>query len=62
MIDYNTALAQVCATHVTCRFDGNAVFSYPFALSHVSTWDYFHPSTSGQRVLAEVTHAAGFGW
>jgi lysophospholipase L1-like esterase len=63
VIEYNTALAQVCAAYAaTCRFDGNAVFNYPFSLSHVSTWDYFHPNTTGQRVLAEVTYAAGFAW
>lgn len=62
VIDYNTALAQACAGYATCRFDGNAVFNYPFTLSHVSGWDYFHPNTTGQRVLAEITYAAGFGW
>jgi hypothetical protein len=42
VIDYSAALAQVCAMHVSCRFDGNAVFNYPvfnypFTLSHVPT-------------------------
>lgn len=32
----------------------------PFALSHLSTWDYFHPNTSGQRLLAEITYTAAF--
>ena len=58
-IDYNTQLAQVCALYVQCRFDGNAVFNYPFRPRHVSTRDYFHPSLEGQRVLAEVTWNAG---
>lgn len=58
--DYNAALAAVCATHATCRYDGGAVFGYPFRLSHLSTWDYFHPDTDGQAVLAEVTWQAGF--
>jgi lysophospholipase L1-like esterase len=62
VIDYNTALATVCARYARCRFDGNAVFDYPFTISQVSTWDYFHPSTSGQAKLAEITYAAGFGW
>jgi lysophospholipase L1-like esterase len=62
VVDYNIALAQACAAYATCRFDGNAVFDYPFTLSHVSGWDYFHPNTSGQRVLGEITYAAGFGW
>jgi lysophospholipase L1-like esterase len=46
----------------TSGFDGNAVFSYPFTLGHVSGSDYFHPNTTGQQVLAEQTYAAGFGW
>jgi lysophospholipase L1-like esterase len=62
VIDYNASLADVCGAYATCRFDGNAVFDYPFALTHVSTWDYFHPSTSGQAQLAEITYTAGFGW
>jgi len=60
VIDFNTALRQVCATHSTCKYDGGAVFGYPFKLSHLSTWDYFHPNTSGQAVLADVTWRAGF--
>jgi lysophospholipase L1-like esterase len=55
VVDYNAALAGVCATFAFCRFDGNAVFGYPFVLGQVSTWDYFHPNTSGQAALAEVT-------
>lgn len=60
VIDYNTQLAAVCATYATCRYDGGAVFSHPFELKHLSTWDYFHPNTSGQAVLANVTWKAGF--
>ena len=63
VIDYNTQLAQACTAYgANCDFDGNAVFNYPFVLSQVSTWDYFHPNTSGQAVLASVTYANGFGW
>lgn len=63
VIDYNTQLAQACAAYGTnCRFDGNAIFNYPFVLSQVSGWDYFHPNTEGQRVLADVSYRAGFGW
>jgi lysophospholipase L1-like esterase len=58
--DYNTQLAQACAAFgPRCDFDGNAVFSYQFALSQVSQWDYFHPNTAGQRVAAEITWSAG---
>lgn len=62
-IDFNTQLAQACAAYGSnCVFDNNAVFNYPFALSQVSTWDYFHPNTAGQAVLASVSYANGFGW
>ncbi|WP_229691340.1 SGNH/GDSL hydrolase family protein [Sphaerisporangium melleum] len=58
--DYNTVLAAVCAERPTCRYDGGAVFGYPFALSELSTWDYFHPNATGQRLLAEMTYSAAF--
>lgn len=58
--DYNTQLAEVCELYIHCRFDGNVVFNYPFQASHVTSRDYFHPSTSGQAVLSAVTWAAGF--
>lgn len=60
VIAFNEVLGRVCAEYATCKFDGNAVFSYPFALSQVSTWDYFHPNTSGQAVLARVTYEVGY--
>ncbi|MEU4411290.1 SGNH/GDSL hydrolase family protein [Streptosporangium sp. NPDC023963] len=56
VVDFNGVLARICAEYGTCRYDGGAVFSYPFTLGQLSTWDYFHPSTSGQRALAEVTY------
>jgi lysophospholipase L1-like esterase len=61
IVAYNGVLADVCARaeQVTCAFDGNAVFEYPFQPRHVSRWDYFHPSREGQRTLAAVTWAAG---
>jgi lysophospholipase L1-like esterase len=63
VVDFNTQLAQACAAYgPNCRFDGNAVFGYPFTLSQVSGWDYFHPNTSGQAVLASISYPAGFGW
>ncbi|WP_406312856.1 GDSL-type esterase/lipase family protein [Streptosporangium sp. NBC_01639] len=58
--EFNAVLAAVCAEQITCRYDGGAVFGYPFALSQISTWDYFHPNASGQQVLAEVTYNAVF--
>ncbi|GII78876.1 hypothetical protein Sru01_38580 [Sphaerisporangium rufum] len=60
---YNAAMAEVCAAYGPgCRYDGGAVFDYPFTLDHVSAWDFFHPDDQGQRALAEVTYAAGFRW
>jgi len=54
-MDFDAQLEQACAAYgPRCAFDGNAVFDYPFALSHVSTWDYFHPNGSGQAALAVV--------
>jgi lysophospholipase L1-like esterase len=62
VVDFNAVLADVCGQHAFCTDDGQAVFSFPFERSHLSTWDYFHPNTSGQNVLAEVSWAAGFDW
>lgn len=63
VVDFNAQLAQACAAYgPNCDFDDNAVFNYPFALSQVSTWDYFHPNTTGQAVLAQASYAAGFNW
>jgi GDSL-like Lipase/Acylhydrolase. len=62
VVDFNTALATVCAQYTNCRFDGNVVFSQPFELSDVSPIDYFHPSFSGQTGLAITTYGAGWNW
>jgi lysophospholipase L1-like esterase len=63
VVDYNAELAQACAAYGgNCRFDGNAVFNYPFTLSQINGWDYFHPNTTGQAILAGVSYAAGFNW
>lgn len=63
VIEFNTQLAQACAAYgPNCDFDGNAIFNYQFVLSQVSGWDYFHPNAAGQKVLADVSYRAGFGW
>ena len=63
VIDFNAQLAGACAAYgANCVFDNNTVFNFPFTLSHVSGWDYFHPNTTGQAMLASSTYAAGFGW
>ncbi|MGW0505877.1 SGNH/GDSL hydrolase family protein [Micromonospora sp. NPDC003241] len=63
VVDFNGQLAAACAAYGSnCRYDGNAVFGYPFALSQLSGWDYFHPNAAGQQVLANVSYPAGFAW
>jgi lysophospholipase L1-like esterase len=51
-IDFNTVLANVCAQYAQCKFDGNAGFNTAFGTSDVSTRDYFHPSVTGQGLIA----------
>lgn len=60
-LEFNAVLAEECAAFMRCRFDGNAIFSFQFARSHVSKLDYFHPSLAGQAELARVTWART-GW
>jgi lysophospholipase L1-like esterase len=60
VVDYNTQLQEVCAAYAFCKYDGGTVFGYPFTLSQLSGWDYFHPNTAGQAVLASETWKAGF--
>ncbi len=62
VVAFNRSLAAACAAAaVACKFDGNAVFDTPFALTDISKVDYFHPSASGQALLArKVFEAAGF--
>jgi lysophospholipase L1-like esterase len=52
---FNQVLADVCAQHTMCRFDGDAVFDHQFTTSEVSKLDYFHPSLAGQATLASLT-------
>lgn len=60
VVDYNTQLAEVCATNIHCRFDNNAAFNTNFAPSDVSTRDYFHPSIAGQAKIADISYTASF--
>jgi lysophospholipase L1-like esterase len=60
VIDYNTQLAEVCATNIHCRFDNNAAFNTPFVPSDVSTRDYFHPTIAGQAKIADISYTASF--
>jgi lysophospholipase L1-like esterase len=58
-IAFNQVLEEVCANFEACVFDGWAVFCTEFTSSDVTARDYFHPSTSGQRKLADVAWMAG---
>lgn len=62
VVDYNTQLAQVCATNIHCRFDNNTVYNTAFLPTDVSTRDYFHPSLSGQTKLAQASYDASFNF
>jgi len=59
-VAFNAVLAEVCALHTQCRFDGNAVFDATLTTSDVNTRDWFHPSVAGQAKLAATTWAAGY--
>jgi hypothetical protein len=56
---FNEVLEEVCGGHERCRYDGGAVFRYRFAPEDVSTLDFFHPSITGQKHLAEVSWRHG---
>ena len=56
----NHAMAQVCQQYTNCKWDNDSTFDYQFAADDVSTIDYFHPSQTGQSVLADVTWNASW--
>jgi lysophospholipase L1-like esterase len=60
IVDYNTALAEVCAQYRQCRFDQNAAFQAQFTKADVVHTDYFHPSLSGQAKFAAGTWPFSF--
>lgn len=60
IVDYNTALAAVCADFRQCRFDQNAAFQAQFTANDVIHLDYFHPSLSGQAKFAAGTWAVSY--
>ena len=62
VVDYNTILANSCASYAHCKFDGNLVFNYQFLLSDLSPIDFFHPSYGAQVTLALGTYAVGYNW
>ncbi|WP_405493230.1 GDSL-type esterase/lipase family protein [Streptomyces sp. NBC_00096] len=56
VVEYNEVLREVCAKDELCRYDGGAVFQYPFSEEQLSRWDWFHPGRDGQARLAELAH------
>ncbi len=58
IIDLNAGTAQVCAGYAACRYDNGAVYSLSFTSTDL-TYDYFHPSITGQALLAATTWGAG---
>ena len=67
VVAFNSELEKACSaislssTTLACKFDGNAVYDTSFALADISKVDYFHPSVSGQALLAKkVFETAGF--
>jgi lysophospholipase L1-like esterase len=56
----NGILATVCAAFTNCKFDDLAVYKTVFAAGDVSTRDYFHPNSNGQKLLACVTWKASY--
>ncbi|MGP3685889.1 SGNH/GDSL hydrolase family protein [Streptomyces sp. IBSNAI002] len=56
VVEYNEVLREVCAKDTLCRYDGGAVFQYPFSTDQLSRWDWFHPGKDGQARLAELAH------
>jgi lysophospholipase L1-like esterase len=59
VIDYNRALAEACRRYPNCIWDGGAVFRYRFDAEDVSPIDFFHPSLTGQRHLADISWRHG---
>lgn len=56
VVAYNAVLRKECARFARCRYDGGAVFHYPFTKGELSRWDWFHPSRAGQRKLAALAY------
>ncbi|MBT2452425.1 SGNH/GDSL hydrolase family protein [Streptomyces sp. ISL-43] len=56
VVEYNEVLRGVCGKDPLCRYDGGAVFQYPFSAEQLSRWDWFHPGKDGQARLAELAH------
>jgi lysophospholipase L1-like esterase len=60
VMEYNTALSEVCGQYSRCRYDGGTVFGFRFVADQLSPFDWFHPGKRGQAELARVITRAGF--
>jgi len=60
LVEFNDQLAQVCAAHANCRYDGGVMFNWQPTAADIITRDYLHPSATGQARIAALTWAAGF--
>lgn len=52
--EMNTALASVASEYDSVLFDQGRAQDVDFLLSDLSAFDYFHPSVTGQNLLAET--------
>jgi lysophospholipase L1-like esterase len=55
---YNRTLENMCDEYSNCHFDSYAVFLRPYDIDDLGA-DFFHPSRTGQRDLAEVSWRNG---
>jgi lysophospholipase L1-like esterase len=53
-LEFNSVLANVCATYEKCQYDRGTAYEYSFEAGEVSTNDYFHPSLRGQASIANI--------
>ena len=56
LADLNRQLAEICARHRQCVYDGGAVSRWDFGRLDIVTLDYFHLSVRGQAALAALTY------
>lgn len=60
LIDANQVLAELAADHIdNVKYVGE-LFDFRFSIEHTSSIDCFHPSVSGQGVLADITWDHGW--
>lgn len=52
LAELDAVIAETCSARTTCRTDDGAVAASEVTLAWLSPWDYFHPSTEGQTLLA----------